>query len=162
MPPMVELAKAVRKQLAEEEKGHNKDQIGSIRKKLIAVIGFQDEVFLDNVLRNYCDEVYIATESGTSGFRGNVIELMETEGIKADYYFSCGPKPMLKALVGFCDKIGKPLQISLEERMGCGYGACVGCTCKTRENEVGKSIVKQKKVCKDGPVFFGNEVVWDE
>ena len=165
VPPMVELAKVIRKRFNGFKQNENKES-GSTENskttKLIAIIGFQDEVFLDNVLKNYCDEVYIATETGTSGFQGNVIELMKAEGIGADYYFSCGPKPMLKALAGYCAQVGRPLQLSLEERMGCGYGACVGCTCKTKETEDGKEKVTQKKVCKDGPVFFGNEVIWDE
>lgn len=107
-------------------------------------------------LDSFCDEVLIATESGRSGFQGNVLEMMEARGITADYYLSCGPKPMLKALAGYCSRQKKPLQVSLEERMGCGYGACVGCTCRIKEKS---AIVKQKKVCKDGPVFFGNEVI---
>ena len=65
---------------------------------------------------------------------------------------------MLRALAAFCEAKGKPVQVSLEERMGCGYGACVGCVCKTKAaNEVG---YEQQKVCKDGPVFLGSEVVW--
>ena len=154
VPPMVELAKAVRNQ-AEKK-------IGFDRINLIAVAGFQDQPFLIRELEKFCDSVFIATENGSAGYRGNVLELMEYYGINADYYFSCGPKPMLKALAEDCAKKGKPLQVSLEERMGCGYGACVGCTCKIKEmNEDGMKI-KQKKVCKDGPVFMGNEVVWDE
>ena len=105
---------------------------------------------------------WLQQKTGVQVIRGNVLGLMESEELKADYYLACGPKPMLKALAVYCDKINRPLQISLEERMGCGYGACVGCTCKTRESNDGVNIVRQKKVCKDGPVFFGNEVIWDE
>lgn len=153
IPPLVELAKAVRDRL-EDGNGRN----GRIR--LIAVVGFQDEPFLTEELKEFCDEVSIASEKGAVGFRGNVLELIENQRIAADYYLSCGPKAMLAALAGFCAGIGKPLQVSLEERMGCGYGACVGCTCKTRERKDGS--VKLKKVCLDGPVFFGDEVIWDE
>ena len=103
-------------------------------------------------------KVYVATDSGAHGFKGNVVELMEEKGLVGDYYYSCGPKPMLRALAAFCEAKGKPVQVSLEERMGCGYGACVGCVCKTKAaNEVG---YEQQKVCKDGPVFLGSEVVW--
>jgi dihydroorotate dehydrogenase electron transfer subunit len=145
VPPMVELAKVIRKRLPGV--------------KSVAALGYQNEIFLKEDLDSFCDEVLIATQSGRSGFQGNVLEMMEARGLTADYYLSCGPKPMLKALADYCGRLNKPLQISLEERMGCGYGACVGCTCKIKENG---DTVRQKKVCKDGPVFFGNEVIWDE
>ncbi|HWQ79597.1 MAG TPA: dihydroorotate dehydrogenase electron transfer subunit [Anaerovoracaceae bacterium] len=154
VPPMLELAKAVRAQLG--------------KARLIAALGFQDELFLTEELKSFCDEVHIATDSGAAGFRGNVLEMMEVKGIKADYYLSCGPRPMLKALAEHCGRANKPLQVSLEERMGCGYGACVGCTCRIRETAGGENaaetdvIIKRKKVCADGPVFFGEEVVWDD
>ena len=154
VPPMVELAKAVRNQA--------EIKIGIDRINLIAVAGFQEQPFLIGELEKFCDSVLIATENGIEGYRGNVLELMEHYRINADYYFSCGPKPMLKALAEDCVQKGKPLQVSLEERMGCGYGACVGCTCKIREMNEDGMMIKQKKVCKDGPVFMGNEVVWDE
>jgi dihydroorotate dehydrogenase electron transfer subunit len=142
---MVELAKVVRNRIPEV--------------RLISALGYQSETFLTEELESFCDEVLIATESGREGFRGSVIEMMEALGVTADYYLSCGPKPMLKALAGYCGRLSKPLQVSLEERMGCGYGACVGCTCKIKEKN---DTMRQKKVCKDGPVFFGNEVIWDE
>jgi len=167
VPPMVGLAKTIRIMLEK-----NKDGANPVR--LIAALGFQDEPFLTEELRESCDEVHIATDSGTSGLRGNVMEMMEAKGIKADYYLSCGPKPMLKSLAEYCAAANKPLQLSLEERMGCGYGACVGCACRIKEKirdrgaaggntgaEAG-TVIKRKKVCTDGPVFFGEEVVWDE
>ncbi|MFR0778057.1 MAG: dihydroorotate dehydrogenase electron transfer subunit [Zhenhengia sp.] len=139
VPPLVELAKHL-----EGEK--------------IAVIGFREAPFLHDRLEELGVKVYVATDSGAYGFKGNVVELMEEKGLVGDYYYSCGPKPMLRALAAFCEAKGKPVQVSLEERMGCGYGACVGCVCKTKAaNEVG---YEQQKVCKDGPVFLGSEVVW--
>lgn len=151
VPPMLELAKTIR------------DHIGTDgRFGLIAILGFREKTFLTEELSGFCDEIYIATESGAEGFRGNVLELIESKRITADYTLSCGPKPMLKALTDFCARQGKPLQVSLEERMGCGYGACVGCTCRTGEMKDGNLKATQKKVCKDGPVFFGEEVIWDE
>ena len=151
IPPMMELAKSIRERLSAD---------GQIR--LIANLGYQRDAFLNRELEGFCDEVFLATEKDGPGFRGNVLEMMEAQGIEADYYLSCGPKPMLKALAEVCARRNKPLQVSLEERMGCGYGACVGCVCKTRETDGGVEKVKQKKVCKDGPVFFGSEVVWDD
>lgn len=162
VPPMLELAKTIYKRLKSINSRPDADGNGNTTIKLIAMIGFQAESYLSEELRSFCNEVHIATESGAAGFHGNVMAMMESEGINADYYLSCGPRPMLKALAEYCGKINKPLQVSLEERMGCGYGACVGCTCKTAEKSDGIVKVKQKKVCKDGPVFFGNEVIWNE
>ncbi len=146
VPPMVLLAKKL------NEKGG----------QVIAVLGFQDDVFLVDEFKKYCDEVHIATDSGTAGFHGNVLELIKAKNIIAEEYFSCGPKKMLQALSQFTAEINKPCQVSLEERMGCGYGACVGCMCKIKK-EMEKGIkIEQKGVCKHGPVFFGKEVVWNE
>ncbi|HVI39684.1 MAG TPA: dihydroorotate dehydrogenase electron transfer subunit, partial [Anaerovoracaceae bacterium] len=163
VPPMVELAKAIQKRLVEDNPTQRQFADGSRNKiMLVSMMGFQQAPFLIEELMNYCDEVHIAAENGTAGFHGNVLEMMETRKITADYFLACGPKPMLKALAGICEKIDKPLQVSMEERMGCGYGACVGCTCKTKSKSDGIIKIKQKKVCKDGPVFFGDEVVWNE
>lgn len=141
VPPLVELAKRL-----EGEK--------------IAVVGFREEPFLIETLEAAGAKVYIATDSGKCGFKGNVIDLIKTEGIEGDYYYSCGPKVMLKALAHYCAEKNIPVQVSLEERMGCGYGACVGCVCKTKAKN--ETSYEQKKVCKDGPVFLGSEVKWDE
>lgn len=191
-PPMVGLAKAIRERLGRwdqnrcdkncsgknradsgmgrTDSGENQADSGTDRTdsnrnnkiRLISVLGFQEVPILEEELKELCDEVYISTENGSAGFHGNVIEMMEALGIRADYYLSCGPRPMLKALAGFCGRERKPLQVSLEERMGCGYGACVGCVCRIRETDGGTAKIKQKKVCKDGPVFFGDEVIWDD
>lgn len=128
--------------------------------KIVAFVGFQDEPVLLETLEECCNHVYFSTENGAEGFKGNVIQLIEQTDIKVDYYMACGPKPMLKALAHKCKNTGTPLQVSLEERMGCGYGACVGCVCKTKEKETSKIVLK--KVCADGPVFFGSEVAWDD
>lgn len=140
VPPLVELAKRL-----EGEK--------------IAVLGFRDEPFLVETLEALGVKVYIATDSGNYGFKGNVIELIKSEGIEGNHFYSCGPKPMLRALAAYCESVNVPVQVSLEERMGCGYGACVGCVCKTKDQS--EKGYEHKKVCKDGPVFFGSEVVWE-
>ena len=141
VPPLVELAK-------------------SIPGEKIAVLGFREDPILVETLEALGVKVYIATDSGKVGFKGNVIELMEAEGIEGDYYYACGPKVMLRALSAFCEKQNKPVQVSMEERMGCGYGVCVGCVTKIKaDNKKGYTL---KKVCKDGPVFLGSEVKWDE
>ena len=141
VPPLVELAKA-------------------IPGTKIAVLGFRETPFLVEDLEKLGVKVYIATVNGSVGFKGFVVDLIKAENIQGDYFYSCGPKVMLRSLVGYCETVGVPIQVSLEERMGCGYGACVGCVCKTKsDNEKG---FEHKKVCKDGPVFLGTEVKWDE
>jgi len=141
VPPLVELAK--------ELKGDK-----------IAVLGFRDEPFLVETLEALGVKVYVATDSGKVGFKGNVVELIKAEGIEGDYFYACGPKVMLHALSNYCESKNLPIQVSMEERMGCGYGACVGCVCKTKTST--EKGFEHKKVCKDGPVFLGSEVKWDE
>ena len=118
----------------------------------VAVLGFRKEPFLAD---EFPCGVEIATEDGSVGLKGNVIDLMETVCTSGCVQvLACGPKPMLKALTEFAGRRCLTLQVSLEERMGCGYGACVGCTCKT--------LTGNRKICEDGPVFYGREVVWNE
>lgn len=141
VPPLVELAK-------------------SIPGEKIAVLGFREDPILVETLEKLGVKVYMATDSGKVGFKGNVIDLIKAEGIKGDYFYACGPKVMLRALAQYCEAQNVPVQVSLEERMGCGYGVCVGCVTKIKaDNEKGYEL---KKVCKDGPVFLGSEVKWDE
>jgi len=113
-----------------------------------AVLGFQDEPFLTE---EFPCPVTITTDSGSKGFKGNVVDFLKQADIpKNTQIFACGPKPMLKSLA----QLYPTAEISLEERMGCGYGACVGCSCKTTGGN--------RKVCEDGPVFKASEVVWHE
>jgi dihydroorotate dehydrogenase electron transfer subunit len=113
-----------------------------------AVLGFQQRPFLADTFP--CPAA-IATDDGSQGFRGNVLDYLTQADLPADtQMLACGPKPMLKALAQFCRARGFSLQVSLEERMGCGYGACVGCVCKTKNGN--------RKVCEDGPVFAADEV----
>ena len=140
VPPLVELAK-------------------QIQGEKIAVLGFREDPILVETLENLGVKVYVATDSGKVGFKGNVLELIENKGIKGDYYYACGPKVMLHALTAYCNQKQIPIQVSMEERMGCGYGVCVGCVVPIKaNNEKGYML---KKVCKDGPVFLGSEVMWD-
>jgi len=159
VPPLLELAKTIRKKI-DDNKSRNIQENGGRQIKLIAVIGFQREAFLADSFNEFCDRIYLSTEDGWIGTKGNVMDVIREKDIQADYCLACGPKPMLKALASYCMANGVPLQVSMEERMGCGYGACVGCVCKTKK--AGSGETERKKVCKDGPVFFGNEVVWDE
>jgi dihydroorotate dehydrogenase electron transfer subunit len=142
IPPMIGLAGALKK------RGTH----------VYAFLGFPSEVFLFEKLKAICDDVLIATDDGSAGFNGNAVELLEKSGALFDKYFACGPKAMLKSLCEYIAKVERDVQVSVEERMGCGYGACVGCSCKIRE----EGAVKRKSVCKDGPVFWGKDVVWGE
>ena len=126
-------------------------KILAAKNELRAMLGFKYEPFLAN---EFPCSTEIATDNGAVGFKGNVLEMLERANIPDDtQLFACGPKPMLRELARFANERGFVLQVSLEERMGCGYGACVGCVCKT--------IGGNRKVCEDGPVFDGKEVMWD-
>ena len=157
--------------------------------KLTACLGFSAEPWYAEKFEAICDDVYVASETdGTAGFCGNVIELLDTiyplaewgrkqlyseETAKPypDLALACGPKPMLAAAAKWCGARDIPLRVSLEERMGCGYGACAGCTIDTKLlNDAAKpqngpavpdeSGIVRKKVCVHGPVFWADEVVW--
>lgn len=105
-------------------------------------------------------KVHIATDDGSVGFHGNAVELLRQVNPKTDMIFSCGPKVMLREVARYAQEKNIPAQVSMEERMACGIGACVGCAVKIRKE--GASDWQHLKVCKDGPVFLGAEVVWDE
>ncbi|WEG15003.1 dihydroorotate dehydrogenase electron transfer subunit [Pullulanibacillus sp. KACC 23026] len=119
------------------------------------VLGFQSEpiVFYENEFKTL-GPTYIATVDGTHGTKGFVTTVMEQESLTFDTLFACGPIPMLKALEA--DYGNQPVYLSLEQRMGCGIGACLACVCHTKEDSTGASY---KKVCTDGPVFRAGEVV---
>jgi len=133
IPPLVGLTRALRKRGAEVR----------------PFLGYNSEIFLADKF----ESPNISTEDGRYGHTGNAVEMVRNRGQIFDEYYACGPKAMLKALYEHTAEVGRNVQVSVEERMGCGYGACVGCACK-----VGGEI---KSVCKDGPVFFGKELVWD-
>ena len=119
-------------------------------KRVTAVLGFnrESEIFLAEEFRALGVEVIIATADGSTGIHGLV-----TDGMAAvsdyTYLYTCGPEPMLKAVYSACKTSG---QFSFEERMGCGFGACMGCSCKTKYGS--------KRICKDGPVLEKEEIVW--
>lgn len=136
-PPMVELCKQL--------KG---------RKTII--VGFRDKPFLVDRFEKY-GVVHVATDNGSVGFHGNVIELMEQQGLKGSI-FACGPTPMLKGIQTYATTYGLEASLSLEERMGCGFGGCVGCVTKIITDT--KAGYTYKKVCKDGPVFNAKEVLF--
>ncbi|WP_341876368.1 dihydroorotate dehydrogenase electron transfer subunit [Defluviitalea saccharophila] len=123
-------------------------------------LGFRSYPILVEEFERLGARVHIATEDGSVDFKGNVLELMKKENVKGDIIYSCGPKPMLRAISQWAASQNIPMQVSLEERMACGIGVCVGCVCKTRKKDEGDW--QHRKVCKDGPVFWSDEVIWDE
>ena len=118
-------------------------------KKPTVILGFNkaDEVFYEEEFRALGAEVIVATADGSYGVKGFVTTAME--GIEYTYFFTCGPEPMLKAVYNVTTTSG---QMSFEERMGCGFGACMGCSCKT--------ITGYKRICKEGPVMRKEEIIW--
>ncbi len=127
-----------------------------LAKKLIArgvkpavVLGFntKGEIFLEEDFRALGIDVYVATADGSYGTRGFVTDVMKE--LSYTYFYSCGPMPMYRAMEKVASSDG---EYSLEERMGCGFGACMGCSCKT--------ILGNKRVCADGPVFGRKEIIW--
>ena len=121
-----------------------------------AVLGYRDELFLNEEFAKYAD-VYVATEDGSSGTKGNVLNVIQEKTLEADVIFACGPTPMLRALKEYAAANHITCWISMEERMACGIGACLACVCKSKDIDA-HSQVHNKRVCKDGPVFLSTEV----
>lgn len=122
----------------------------------VLVMGYRDELFLTEEMKK-AGELVIATEDGSAGTKGNVLDAIREQNLKADMIFACGPKPMLRALKAYGLEKNIPSYVSMEERMACGVGACLGCVCQSTEVDE-HSQVKNKRVCKDGPVFLSTEV----
>ena len=119
-------------------------------KKVSVILGFntKDEVFYEDEFRALGADVSVATVDGSYGTRGFVTDVMKDKDYT--YFFTCGPEPMLKAVYKASATGG---QFSFEERMGCGFGACMGCSCKT--------ITGYKRICKEGPVMKKEEILWE-
>lgn len=118
-------------------------------KKPTVILGFNtaSEMFYEEVFKLLGADVYVTTVDGSYGVKGFVTDVMKD--LDYDYFYTCGPLPMFKAIESVAKTSG---QYSFEERMGCGFGACMGCTCKTKYGN--------KRICKDGPVLEREEIVW--
>ena len=121
-----------------------------------AVLGYRDELFLLEDFKAVCD-TYIATEDGSAGTKGNVLDAIRENALSADVIYACGPTPMLRALRDYANEHNMECYISMEERMACGIGACLACVCKSKEKD-GHTNVHNKRICKEGPVFNAKEV----
>lgn len=115
------------------------------------VLGFNTaaEIFYADEFRALGCDVTVATADGSAGVKGFVTTAIAEQAPDFDYFYACGPLPMLKAL---CDQVSQEGQLSFEERMGCGFGGCMGCSCKTRKGT--------KRICKEGPVLEKGEILW--
>ena len=120
------------------------------------VLGFRDSLFLMDEFQAE-GQVYVATEDGSVGTKGNVLDAIRANGLSADIIYACGPTPMLRALKAYAEEHGMVCYISMEERMACGIGACLACVCKTKDKDA-HSNVNNKRICKEGPVFDAREV----
>lgn len=137
IPPMVELSK----------------QLDCERQ---VVVGYRNkDTFLTDDFRD--SKVYIATEDGTLGTKGNVLDAIRENALTADVIYACGPTPMLRAIKAYASENHIECYVSLEERMACGIGACLACTCKSKDKDE-HTNVHNKRICKDGPVFLASEV----
>lgn len=165
--------------------------VKKLKGKKTVYLGFNAETILADEFKKYADKVHIAIENGTGDGslskskvetknrplsresrplsrnslpfsrypQGNVMDLMKKNKPKADMIYACGPKPMLKAINVWAKEEEIEAQFSMEERMACGIGACLVCTCKIKKDEDSKW--QNYRVCKDGPVFYRDEVIWE-
>ena len=123
-----------------------------------AVLGYRDhETFLADEFRAY-GEVFIASEDGSAGTKGNVMTVIDQFGLAGSCLCACGPVPMLKAVQQYAAESGTEAYLSLEARMACGVGACLGCVCETAGTDE-HSGVRNARVCAEGPVFSAEKVV---
>ncbi len=135
VPPLYMLAKELR----------------AMGKDVSVILGFntESEVFYEEEFKNLGCKVYVTTVDGSYGTKGFVTEVMKD--LEYTHFFTCGPEPMLKAVWKESKTSG---QLSFEERMGCGFGACMGCSCKT--------LTGFKRICKDGPIMMKEEILWKD
>ena len=132
VPPMYNLAK----------------KLVAMGKKVNVILGFntQSEIFYENEFKALGCDVTVTTVDGSYGVKGFVTDALP---VNYTYFYTCGPEPMLKAVYKATSTSG---QMSFEERMGCGFGACMGCSCKT--------LTGYKRICKEGPVMMKEEILW--
>ena len=120
-------------------------------KRVSVILGFntRDEVFYEDEFRALGCDVIVTTVDGSHGIKGFVTGAMEN--VDYSYFYTCGPEPMLRAVYGASKTSG---QFSFEERMGCGFGACMGCSCKT--------VTGNKRICREGPVLVKEDILWQK
>lgn len=141
VPPMLQLAKEMK------DAGEN----------FQIVMGYRDaRTFLLDEFKEQ-GESFVATEDGSVGTKGNVLDAIRENHLDADVIYACGPTPMLRALKTYAEEQNMTCYVSMEERMACGIGACLACVCNSTDKDA-HSNVKNKRICKEGPVFNAKEV----
>jgi dihydroorotate dehydrogenase electron transfer subunit len=134
-PPLLYLAKKLKEQGA----------------KVNTFLGFRSRPILHDEFKSIVDNLHIATEDGSAGHKGNILEVLQASQNKSyDEFLACGPRPMLNALAAFAHKQNIPCQLSTEERMACGIGTCVGCVLKINGTYL--------RICTEGPVFYSDTI----
>ena len=142
IPPMLGLAKSMK------ETGEA---------AFVSVMGYRDaQTFLLDEL-NEQSACFVASEDGSVGTKGNVLDAIRENQLQAEVIYACGPTPMLRALKAYAKEQGMTCYVSMEERMACGIGACLACVCNSKDTDA-HSNVKNKRICKEGPVFLAEEV----
>ncbi len=145
--PLVFLAQRLAKRTSQNAKNKTLVLLGARTK---------DHILCEREFKDFGCKVLVSTDDGSRGFKGYVSGLLEGQVSKEDYGFStlfaCGPKPMLKAVSRICETFSLAAQLSLEAHMACGIGACLGCVVDTKDG--------YKRVCKEGPVFEANQILW--
>lgn len=175
VPPMLELAAALAGTAKQGQEGSARSGAGSgngpdsrgigpaedpAQTRVTAVLGYRDhELFLRDEMEEFA-AVYTATEDGSAGTKGNVLDAVRENGIEADVICACGPLPMLRAVSRYAHEKKIPAYLSLEERMACGVGVCLGCVAKTKKADA-HSKVNNARVCVEGPVFAAEDVDLD-
>lgn len=140
VPPMLQLAKDI-----------------NAKVDMNIIMGYRDEnTFLLDEFKEQAAS-FVATEDGSVGTKGNVIDAIKENALEADVIYACGPMPMLRALKAYAAEHDMDCFVSMEERMACGIGACLACVCKTKDKDA-HSNVNNKRICKEGPVFDAKEV----
>lgn len=132
IPPLYETAKLLK-------------QMGN---QVDVYMGYKDILFGFEDFEEVSDSIFISSEVGNEGYHGFITELLHPQDYAA--VFTCGPEVMMLKIKAMCDEVNTPIWLSMEKRMACGIGACLGCSCKTKDG--------MKRVCKEGPVFYGNEL----
>jgi dihydroorotate dehydrogenase electron transfer subunit len=112
--------------------------------------GFRKDVYAVEEMKQWVKDIYISTEDGSTGYKGYVTDLVTVD--KYDKVLCCGPEVMMEKVVKLCREKGVPIYVSMEKHMACGVGACLVCTCKTKDGN--------KRTCKDGPVFSGDDLIF--
>ncbi len=154
VPPMLQLAKDINAGIVQTSVDVN---TASAVCDMNIIMGYRDEnTFLLDEFKEQA-ESFVATEDGSVGTKGNVIDAIKENALEADVIYACGPMPMLRALKAYAAEHDMECYVSMEERMACGIGACLACVCKTKDKDA-HSNVNNKRICKEGPVFNAKEV----